>query len=59
MKCEQCGCDLDENTMVSHGEFFVCEDCDDRSVASNRLIEIEADGAVSVDALAAELETKH
>lgn len=29
MKCELCGGVLAEATMVSHGEFFVCEDCDD------------------------------
>lgn len=31
MKCELCGCDLNEATMVSQGEFFVCEDCDAKS----------------------------
>lgn len=55
VRCELCGNDLNEDTMVCHGEFFVCEDCDDAEAAG----EAAKAECVGLDEVAAGLSTKH
>lgn len=55
MRCELCMCELDDETMVSQGEFFVCEKCDDVSAAMEAL----GQQTITLDEVRAEIETKH
>ena len=55
MICELCSKPLDEDTMVSCGEFFICEDCDDAEKAREALKQ----STVTLEQIQADVATKH